>query len=237
MCDMRDVRDNVTYVTYLDINRLVRFAPLAVHLHLHHLRRSHHQLEALAPHVLDEHRQVQQPAPVDLHRPIPFTTNTHEYPPSSIVTHHYTPRHASAAARARRPAPSHTVTHRYPPLPTVTHRHPPSPTVNHRHPPPPTDACSSGSCNTCNVCNVRRRCFHIARCFHAKTDYASALQWYSQSAKEAPAYTAPQFGLGQMHLVNSDTQKAIDAFERVLKHSPENVDALKVNVACGNRRL
>jgi len=71
-------------------------------------------------------------------------------------------------------------------------------------------------------------CYHIARCFHAKSDYASALQWYSQSFKENPAYMAPQFGLGQMHLVNNDTPRAIECFEKVLKASPDNVDALKV---------
>ena len=31
-----------------------------------------------------------------------------------------------------------------------------------------------------------------------------------------------------MHIVNHDTTKAIECFERVLKHTPDNVDALKL---------
>jgi len=71
-------------------------------------------------------------------------------------------------------------------------------------------------------------CYHMGRAFHAQCDHASALQWYGQAAKENADYLPPQYGLGQMHLVNHDNSKAIECFEKVLKEAPDNVDALKV---------
>jgi RNA polymerase-associated protein CTR9 len=73
-------------------------------------------------------------------------------------------------------------------------------------------------------------CYHMARAYHAEGKYRPALQWYNQSVKEAPAFLPPTFGLGQMYLVDSqaDEKKAIECFEKVLAHSPDNVDALRV---------
>ena len=45
----------------------VRMARGLPHLLLDDLGRSHHELVPLTPHVLDEHGQVEQPAPRDLH--------------------------------------------------------------------------------------------------------------------------------------------------------------------------
>ncbi|KAL1512117.1 hypothetical protein AB1Y20_005386 [Prymnesium parvum] len=70
-------------------------------------------------------------------------------------------------------------------------------------------------------------CYTIGRCFHAKSDYASALQWYSQATKESPGNISAQFGLGQMYLASDDTPKAVECFETVLKKDPESIDALK----------
>ena len=71
-------------------------------------------------------------------------------------------------------------------------------------------------------------CFHMARTFHAQGDHSSALQWYTQSSKEKPDYAMPLFGLGQMHLINNDPEKAVRYFERTLRHAPDNVDTLRV---------
>ena len=70
--------------------------------------------------------------------------------------------------------------------------------------------------------------YHMARCYHAQGDYASALHHYTDAHRANPDYAAPQFGLGQMHLANKDPKKAAACFERVLKVSPANVEVLKV---------
>ena len=74
---------------------------------------------------------------------------------------------------------------------------------------------------------VAQSCYHIARCHHAQENYAGALQFYKESVQNNPSYLAPQFGLGQMHLANKDLVKAAACFEKVLKASPDNVNALK----------
>ena len=71
-------------------------------------------------------------------------------------------------------------------------------------------------------------CYHIARAHHAQDEYGQALIWYNLALKTNPEYLAPQFGLGQMCLANSEDRKAIQCFERVLKAQPTNVEALKV---------
>ena len=45
----------------------------------------------------------------------------------------------------------------------------------------------------------------------------SALQYYTEASRTNPDYLAPQFGLGQMHLVNNDLKRAAQCFERVLR--------------------
>ena len=45
----------------------------------------------------------------------------------------------------------------------------------------------------------------------------SALQYYMEASRTNPDYLAPQFGLGQMHLVNNDLKRAAQCFERVLR--------------------
>ena len=52
---------------HLKINELKRLHPLAIYLLLNHLRRADHQLKALTAHALDQHRQMQQTTPEDLH--------------------------------------------------------------------------------------------------------------------------------------------------------------------------
>ena len=56
---------------------------------------------------------------------------------------------------------------------------------------------------------------------------SAVLQWYQEAHKLNPEYSAPDFGLGQMQLVNDEPKKAAECFERVLKAQPANVDALK----------
>mmetsp|Transcript_17421 Transcript_17421/g.52800 ORF Transcript_17421/g.52800 Transcript_17421/m.52800 type:complete len:329 (-) Transcript_17421:45-1031(-) len=50
----------------LDVDQLKRLAPRPLDFLLNHLWAANHQLEALAPHRLDQHRQVEQPPPVHL---------------------------------------------------------------------------------------------------------------------------------------------------------------------------
>ena len=71
-------------------------------------------------------------------------------------------------------------------------------------------------------------CYHIARAYHAQSNYQSALTYYSEAVRHNPEYVAPQFGLGQMHMVNSEYKQARICFERTLKAQPTNTDALKV---------
>lgn len=70
--------------------------------------------------------------------------------------------------------------------------------------------------------------YHIARCAHAEGNYKVARQSYLDAQKANPAYLAPEFGLGQMHLENNDLKRAKVCFEKVIKADPENVEALRV---------
>lgn len=46
-------------------------------------------------------------------------------------------------------------------------------------------------------------CYALGRCYHAQSDYSSALKYYQQATSRWGDFVLPQFGLGQMYIQQS----------------------------------
>jgi RNA polymerase-associated protein CTR9 len=72
-------------------------------------------------------------------------------------------------------------------------------------------------------------CFQLARSYHIQGDLDQAFQYYYQATQfNSVNFILPFFGLGQMYLYKNDSENAALCFERVLKNSPANYEALKI---------
>ncbi|MCO5577224.1 hypothetical protein L7F22_031049 [Adiantum nelumboides] len=76
--------------------------------------------------------------------------------------------------------------------------------------------------------------YNLARSYHAKGDYETAVVYYRASVKELKSpkdFILPFFGLGQVQLKLNDLKSALSNFEKVMEVQPENGECLK---ALGN---
>ena len=69
----------------------------------------------------------------------------------------------------------------------------------------------------------------LGRVFHCQKNYEQAYQYYYQSVQFAPAsYLLPHIGLAQMYIERKEFENALQSLAKVLKHHPENIQALKL---------
>eukprot|EP00250_Pteridium_aquilinum_P010972 c19754_g1_i1 orf=803-4069(-) len=76
--------------------------------------------------------------------------------------------------------------------------------------------------------------YNLARSYHMKGDYETAVVYYRASVKELKSpkdFVLPFFGLGQVQLKLNDLKSALSNFEKVMEVQPENCECLK---ALGN---
>ncbi|RMZ97826.1 RNA polymerase-associated CTR9 -like protein, partial [Brachionus plicatilis] len=83
--------------------------------------------------------------------------------------------------------------------------------------------------NTENELIRAETCYQLARSYHVQGDYDQAFQYYYQATQfNSSSFILPFFGLGQMYLHRSDPENAALCFEKVLKSSPNNYEAMKI---------
>ncbi|KRZ72707.1 RNA polymerase-associated protein CTR9 -like protein, partial [Trichinella papuae] len=74
-------------------------------------------------------------------------------------------------------------------------------------------------------------CFQLGRVCHAQGEYEQAFQYYYQANQfQSPASHLPLYGLGQMYIQRSDSDKenAIQCFETVYARHPESQETCKI---------
>ncbi len=83
--------------------------------------------------------------------------------------------------------------------------------------------------NTENESIRAETCYQLARSYHAQGDLDQAFQYYYQATQfNSLNFILPYFGLGQMYIYKSDLENAAVCFEKVLKASPNNYEAMKI---------
>lgn len=83
--------------------------------------------------------------------------------------------------------------------------------------------------NTESEAMQAQACYQLARAFHKKKEYDNAFEYYYKATQFGGSqFFLAYYGLGQMYIHRKEFESAIQAFETVLKASPDNHESLKV---------
>ena len=83
--------------------------------------------------------------------------------------------------------------------------------------------------NTEDEAMQAQACYQLGRAYHKQKEYDNAFEYYYKATQFGGSRSfLAYYGLGQIYIQRKEFEPAIQAFETVLKSSPDNIETLKV---------